>query len=354
MRRFLFLLSVFFLLCAIGLSQDPVEIYQRPWEQISREERHEFMVKRTKALYEPSGNPSLERMYFYLQIFKNSNIFDPKVTVFDVKAEDREGTITLTGEVMFESCKNGIERTLKTIGFDKVDARNILVLPDSNLGAYGFAVVSSPDASIKRSPRERSEQMNQVVMGDPLRLLKTDETGEYYLVQSPDAYVGWIDAKNIKKMTLKEWAEKRRIARDDKPMKNKILEITKPIMGIPYVWGGTTNAGMDCSGLTQFIYKNVGVNLPRDADEQSGVGDLVAFRGYLENLRAGDLLFFSGGSGRISHVAISLGGTDFMQSIGKKGVHIASLDPDSPLYDESTTKKFIFAKRVFNLHRTFF
>jgi len=345
MKRFLVAFLVLYFLCAIGFSQDPGEIYQKPWEQMTHEERHDFMERRTKQLYEPSGKPSPDRIFYYIQIFKETNVFDPKVTVFDVKAEDRGGTITLTGEVMFEACKNGLERTLKTLGFDKIDMKNVLVLPDPQLGAYQYAVVTSPDASIKRSPREKSEQINQVVNGDPLRLLKRDESGDYYLVQGPDAYVGWVDAKNIKKMTLKQWTKERRIAKDDKPMKNRILEITKPIMGIPYVWGGTTSAGMDCSGLTQFIYKNLGVNLPRDADEQSNIGELVAFAGYRDNLRAGDLLFFSR-SGRVSHVAISLGETDFLQSIGAKGVHISSMDPDSPLYHKETEEKFIFAKRI--------
>jgi hypothetical protein len=345
MRRFMCLI---FLLLSFGIfaqTLDPGEMFNRPWEQVTREERHEFFRRRTLASYEPSGEPARERIEYYIRIYKSMNIFDPKVTVFEAKAQDNGTTITLTGEVLYSQYKSGLERTLNTLGFDQIE-NNIAVLPDPGLGEKGFAVVKSPAASLKRNPRERSEQMNEVSNGDGLRLLKSDENGEWFLAQSPDAYIGWVAASDINRVTLKEYAKHCRIPEDDLAMKAEIKKIVEPILGIPYIWGGTTEKGLDCSGLTQYIYKRLGFNLPRDADEQSGVGELVAFPDYMDNLRSGDLLFFCGGSGRISHVAISLGGTEFYESVNRTGVRFSNFDPKSPDYRDRSEERFVFAKRV--------
>ena len=345
MKKKAFLFFVILSVSLASFSLDPVEIYRRPWEEMTREQRREFWLRRTIQQYEPSGKPSKDKLDFYISIFESKNVFDPKVTVFEVNAEDKEGTITLTGEVLIPNHKGGVERVLNILGFDKIE-NNINVLPDPGLGKKGFAVALSPVVSIKRRPSEHSEQMNQLEKGAPLRLLKKDETGQFYLAQSPDAYVGWVDAKDIQIMELKQWSLLRKPKGDDSLIKEKIIKITKPIMGIPYIWGGTTEQGVDCSGLTQYIYKELGINLPRDADEQSNIGEIVAFPGYRDNLRAGDLLLFTGRSGRFSHVAISLGGMDYLQSAGKDGVHLSSFDPASPHYDKRTDEKFVFARRV--------
>lgn len=346
MRRFMFLLIFLLSWNLFAQTLDPGEMFNKPWEEMTREERHEFHRKRTLLTFEPSGKPSRERLDYYIRIYKSMNIFDPKVTVFEVKTQDRGGTITLTGDVLYPQYKSGLERALNTLGFDQIE-NNINVLPDSALGEKGFAVVTNSAASIKRNPRERSEQMNEVSKGDPLRLLKSDEKGDWFLAQSHDAYIGWVAKADIKRMGLKDWTQYRRISEDNLAIKAEIQRIVKPILGIPYIWGGTTDKGLDCSGLTQYIYKRMGFNLPRDADEQSNLGELVAFPDYMENLKAGDLLFFGGRSGRISHVAISLGGTEFYESVNRSGVRYSSFDPKSPDYRDKSDERLVFAKRVF-------
>jgi cell wall-associated NlpC family hydrolase len=116
-------------------------------------------------------------------------------------------------------------------------------------------------------------------------------------------------------------------------------------MGTKYVWGGLTGRGLDCSGFTNRLYHMIGVNIPRDADEQSAVGEIVGFRGYLDGLLPGDLLFFLGGSGRVSHVAMSLGGMDFINSTHPE-VKLGSLDPQSPYYNARVGERFAFARRI--------
>lgn len=118
-----------------------------------------------------------------------------------------------------------------------------------------------------------------------------------------------------------------------------------PLIGVRYYWGGISERGLDCSGLTQYVYRIKGISLARDADEQSIGGRVVAWSGEgYDQLRPGDLLFFANRYGRISHVAVSLGGTEFAQSAGG-GVQWSSLDAESPLFDAHYHNQFLMAKR---------
>ena len=82
-----------------------------------------------------------------------------------------------------------------------------------------------------------------------------------------------------------------------------IKKVAMQYMHAPYVWGGRSLAGIDCSGLTQMVFKLCNQKLPRDARQQAEKGELVDF---LQNARCGDLAFFDDGDGRIVHVGILL------------------------------------------------
>lgn len=325
---------------------DPVTIFGKPWEDLAREERHEFWRMRTVHNYEPDGKPRLENLDKYIRIFQIENVYDPKYTVFEVQAENTQGTtITLTGEVLIPGYKSGVERVLGILGFENIENK-IKVLPDPALGDKGYAVGIKDEVSIKRSPQKKSEQLNQALKGDPIYLLKQNKTGEFFLVQDPVGYVGWVAAEDIKRMTLEEWTQYRKIKKDDSLSRKKVLEYAAPVMGVPYVWGGITEDGLDCSGFTQYVYRKRGVILPRDANQQAAVGRLVGFSGYMDNLRAGDLIFFCGSTGRVSHVAISLGGYDFIESSSGDGVHISSLDPERENFKEKSRTRYLFVRRI--------
>ncbi|HEX6558543.1 MAG TPA: C40 family peptidase, partial [Longimicrobiales bacterium] len=97
-------------------------------------------------------------------------------------------------------------------------------------------------------------------------------------------------------------------------------------VGAPYLWGGVTFGGVDCSGLAQAVLWVHGVALPRDSDMQSLRGEQIDPGADFSNLNPGDLLFFSETSTRVSHVAISLGGSHIVHSaLSNGGVDVNDL-----------------------------
>ena len=101
-------------------------------------------------------------------------------------------------------------------------------------------------------------------------------------------------------------------------------------LGIPYLWGGNTPKGFDCSGLIQRIYRLQGIVIPRDSDLQSRFGEAKEI-GHVDDLDTGDLLFFGKSETQITHVAMYLSNGLFLHAYGQ--VRVASLNPGHPLYD---------------------
>ena len=128
---------------------------------------------------------------------------------------------------------------------------------------------------------------------------------------------------------------------------DEILEEFQPFLGTPYVWGGVTNQGIDCSGFSQFFMRSAGALIPRDATQQATGGLIVAWgHDVLQKAKPGDLVFFTSGNGRVSHVAISLGGSRIIHSQGP-GVHVSDLtDKHERDSDRQWIDSVIFARRL--------
>ncbi|EGO64775.1 C40 family peptidase [Acetonema longum] len=102
-----------------------------------------------------------------------------------------------------------------------------------------------------------------------------------------------------------------------------IVNTAQKYMGVPYVWGGSTPKGFDCSGFTQYVMKQHGITIPRTAAEQYNTGAKIKE----SNLQVGDLVFFTTYKPGASHVGFYLGNRKFVHAgSGAKQVTISSLD----------------------------
>ena len=118
----------------------------------------------------------------------------------------------------------------------------------------------------------------------------------------------------------------------------EIVAIAKQYMGVPYVFGGTTPSGFDCSGFLQYVFKQYGINIPRLADEQYLLGESAK----TSQLSVGDLVFFSTYLEGASHCGFYVGDGKFLHTSSSRGVRIDTLD------DDYWRPKFLGGKKITN------
>lgn len=129
---------------------------------------------------------------------------------------------------------------------------------------------------------------------------------------------GLVGASTYRALVGREMPE---VSRGSSQMVRRIVNTSLQYVGVPYVFGGTTPSGFDCSGYTRYVFANAGVYLPRAADEQYEVGYSVSYG----NLQVGDLVFFSTYAYGASHVGIYLGDGRFINASSSRGVVVDSL-----------------------------
>lgn len=127
-----------------------------------------------------------------------------------------------------------------------------------------------------------------------------------------------------------------------------VVATAREWMGVPYLWGGRTRWGTDCSGFVQAVYRVHGFLLPRDSYQQAEVGEPIDSESGFEGLEPGDLLFFRGAdSMRVVHVALSLGGAVILHAAQANGyVMEDDLERDTEL-ERSLAARWLGARRLF-------
>lgn len=191
---------------------------------------------------------------------------------------------------------------------------------------------------------ETSLPVSDLVAGNILQLLA--KTGAFYKVAFPDKRIAFIPVN--KAQSFAQWE-----ARPD-PSAEQILKTARTFLGVPYLWGGTSPKGLDCSGFTKTSFFLNGIVLPRDASQQALVGDkvdiyendTVSVAKSLKNLKAGDLLFFAGDKHtlKVTHTAIYIGNGEFIQAAGL--VRINSMISGSKNYDDYQSRTLVSARRM--------
>jgi hypothetical protein len=137
------------------------------------------------------------------------------------------------------------------------------------------------------------------------------------------------------------WVQRGDVTLDDAPLPMEaMLGLSKRFLGLPYLWGGTSTYGYDCSGFVQMLYRRMGVILPRDAQPQADWSGVVPVE--RSALRPGDLLYFGSSDRQISHTGMYLGGGEFINATTHERPIIQIDKLDSPYW----TKLLVAARRL--------
>ena len=340
---------------------------------------------------------------------------DKRVALYDLNLELKNSKLIITGETDQPEALKILVNNLETKGL--IIENHTTLLPDSSVAGFSGAVVNNSVANIRSNPKHSAELATQAILGTPLKVLKI--AGDFYLVQTPDGYISWVDHGGVTLLTAEQfnaWNNSTKIIftntfgfvyeapgndldkvsdivlgaqlslieettnyfkvqypdkREGYLKKSEslpyeywlgqvdgsgsLLELyAKELLGVPYLWGGTSTKGMDCSGFTKTVYLMNGYVIPRDASQQIMAGEDVDPDLNFTKLQKGDLMFFGkkatdSTKQRVTHVGIWLdnGQGEFIHASGR--VKLGSIDPKSPLYDQHNTNRYLGSRRYLGM-----
>jgi len=166
----------------------------------------------------------------------------------------------------------------------------------ASLGEHTFVFKTTP---LRAEPDDAAEQVSQVLPGEPLSL--EEQQGGWARVRTAYDYPGWLRAASLGGPPDETWLA---------PKAGSPLEAARRLLGAPYLWGGMTERGIDCSGLVHMSYRATGRLVPRDADQQEAAGEQVV------DPRPGDLVSYGD---PVDHVAFWLGNGRILHATQREG-----------------------------------
>lgn len=336
---------------------------------------------------------------------------DKRVALFDVTATQNTEEYILKGETNLPDALDALKQRLAADSIAYVDS--IQVLPADYLGKNTKAIINISVANLRSNPGHSSELATQATLGTIVNVYKKEDNwyyvqtpdnylawvdsggielvdnlkaqnwesdekviytrtyghaylgpdedapivsdltagnllnivkyaNEYFLVRFPDGRNAYIRRNEAE--PYGEWLQNLNATNES------LVETAQELMGIPYLWGGTSTKGVDCSGFTKTIYFLNGMVIPRDASQQVHTGKSIDSTRNFENLQKGDLLFFGRKANdstpeKVVHVGMWIGNKEFIHSSGK--VRVSSIDKGSKDYDEYNLNRYLRTKRVF-------
>ena len=349
-----------------------------------------------------------EKIGLFSKEFKEKLFLDSRFTVFEVNEIRRKETILLEIVCSEKQLGKTIRKFFKFY-FDNSPVMNLKLkfLPSAAL-TYKYGIGNAGVSPLYSKPSNKVEQISQVVFGEAFDILEVSDDEEWYHIRlHKDGYIGWLNKNPIVLLDNKRlanyfkaekieivtkfadvfslpdkespvlrgvflgaelaahgrqkgwikvvlpdgntgWLNEKQCRTVESDFENPkdLVKFAKTLLGVPYIWGGRSSFGIDCSAYTQVIYKMCGYQIPRDSNLQikAGIDAGTDFK----KLVAGDLLFFRNPEGRVVHVAMYTGkDMDFIHASGF--VKINSLNKNSKLYDDRLSKMFFGARRIINL-----
>lgn len=287
---------------------------------------------------------------------------DRRIGVFDIAVQE--------GRIEGSTTSREAEAEVRRIGGAAGIEVAVTLLPNATVDSGDAAVVTAALAPLLERPAIRAPRVNEAVQGEPLTLLQRKD--DWLHVRAGDGYVAWIHSGYVR-VGLTDWFERwlrratirsvsceleyqgervrlpigarlaplregsgvetadGRLARvvagvvrseSELHAEARLMAIPQLALrwfgGAPYLWGGRTEWGVDCSGLVQAVYAARGVALPRDSDQQATAGEPVVLSGTGAGYAVGDLLCFAERE-RVSHVALWAGAGRIVHSTLSRG-----------------------------------